>query len=131
MSIEATKPHLRRLDDTTWSYTPAHGERIPADEFEEIRFSVPVLRSGRETYELVAAVRAAFEAHRPRLKRELFRQGFRIKITDPSSPIAGTWDVDLHRMACLSKRVLSNGTKMIKQFFPFTRTLSKRKTAKA
>lgn len=129
MSIEATKPHLRRLDDTTWSYTPAHGERIPADEFEEIRFSVPVLRSGRETYELVAAVRAAFEAHRPRLKRELFRQGFRIKITDPSSPIAGTWDVDLHRMACLSKRVLSNGTKMIKQFFPFTRTLSKRKTA--
>jgi hypothetical protein len=129
MSIATTKPHLRRLDDTTWSYTPAHGDRIPADEFEEIRFSVPVLGSGRETYELVSAVRAAFEAHRPRLKRDLFRNGFRIKINDPDSPVTGTWDVDLHRMACLSRRTLTNSIRTIKQFFPFTRTLSKRKTA--
>jgi hypothetical protein len=129
MENASFRPHLHRLDDTTWSYIPAHGERIPADEFEEIRFNVPALGSGRERYELVAAVTAAFEAHRPRLKRELFHKGFRITLTDKDSPVAGTWDVNLHRMACLPKRILCGGIQKITQYFPFTRTLSKRKTA--
>ena len=123
------RSELHRLSDTLWSYIPSHGERIPPDEFEEIRLSVPRLENGRERFELVKAIRRTFENNRERLKRDFFGDGFRVDINDRASPIAGVWDVGFKREACLSKRLLRRGLRGVKQFFPFFRTLTKRRVA--
>ena len=123
-----TESKLHRLNDTLWSYIPSHEEDSP-DEFEEIRLSVPTLENGRERFELVKADPTTFEANRDRLKRDFFRKGFRVVINDLGSPLAGTWDVGFERKACLSRRIVDQGTKSVAQFFPFCRTLTKRNMA--
>lgn len=128
MSIASTKPHLHRLDNTTWSYIPSHDDRIPTDEYKEIRLQVPTLDTGRERFELVSAIRTALETNRALLKRDLFRNGFQVQINDPTSPLNGKWVIQLHHSPCLIKRIIQSGLNRISQAIPFTKTFSKRKT---
>ena len=108
---------------------PSHEGDIPSDEFEEIRLQIPDFENGRDSYALASAVASAFENNRAHLKRELFKNEFQIVIDQPDSEFSGKWQISLHRISCLSRRVFNKALSKIKQYIPFTQQFKKRKIA--
>ena len=117
-----TRSELHRIDDTSWSIT---SENHTPGQFREIRFSIPPLVNGEERFELITAIKTLFEANAQFLTKNRFREGFRASINKPDSLVNGTWDIKVHQISPLSKRIFLE----IRQRLPFTRKLSERDVA--
>ena len=117
-----THSELHRIDDTSWSIS---SEDHTPSQFREIRFSISHLVNGEERFELITAIKNLFEANAQFLTKDRFREGFRASINKPDSLVNGTWDIKVHQISPLSKRIFLE----IRQRLPFTRKLSERDVA--
>jgi hypothetical protein len=129
MASEASRPHIYRLDDTTWSYVPSQEGEVPVNKFEEIRFIFPKMGHGEDAYKLVRSFIQVFEQNPVALTRNQLQKGFNVKIKPQDRESEEKWTVSYHRFSCISKRIFNTGVNKIKQLIPFLRTMKKRKVA--
>ncbi len=123
MALEEVRTHLHRCTETSWSYILPHREIGPPDAVDEIVINIPSFPRGRDAYSLITAVTSIFNAYQSRLTQSLFRKSFHLQITDPESPVIGTWQISAYKDHCVVRRLFDSVVDRALQFDPFTRQI--------